>query len=58
MYLPNQPSVFRDYVLWRNGDAGWTGTVIGQVVHSLIDKTHSLSRSSIPTAEMSWIITT
>ena len=30
-YQPTLPSVFSNYVLWRNADVAWTGTVIGSV---------------------------
>lgn len=31
IYLPNEPSVFRNTFVWRNGKVGWTATVIGRV---------------------------
>lgn len=31
IFLPNEPSVFRDTFVWRNGKAGFTATVVGQV---------------------------
>jgi hypothetical protein len=31
IYKPNSPSVIRDMFVWRNGQVGWTATVIGQI---------------------------
>ncbi len=31
VYQPTLPSVFRNFLLWRNAHVAWTGTVIGRV---------------------------
>jgi hypothetical protein len=31
VYQPTLPSVFRNFLLWRNSHVAWTGTVIGRV---------------------------